>query len=144
MASVTVIMNPVAVNKFKGWAGPVGISVDRLAHMIAVGQKLDAPVRTGRLKAEISVGAHGRWAGGIQVHVGTNPTAAGTGGRQGYSYLQNEGTLPHKIRARNAPALRFFWVKVGRVVHFQSVNHPGHRGTHWADRSLPFTMRVWR
>jgi hypothetical protein len=37
----------------------------------------------------------------------------------------HEGTKPHPIRARRAPFLVFFWAKVGRVVKFRSVNHPG-------------------
>jgi hypothetical protein len=31
------------------------------------------------------------------------------------------------IKAKNAPYLVFFWPKVGRVVHFKSVNHPGNK-----------------
>lgn len=37
----------------------------------------------------------------------------------------HEGTVPHIIRARRAPLLVFFWPRVGRVVAFPRVNHPG-------------------
>lgn len=37
----------------------------------------------------------------------------------------HEGTKPHVIRARRKPMLVFFWPKVGRVVYFKQVNHPG-------------------
>jgi hypothetical protein len=37
------------------------------------------------------------------------------------------GTRAHVIRARRARYLRFFWRKLGRVVYFKSVNHPGTR-----------------
>lgn len=143
MASVTVIMDRPVVDEFKGWSGPVGTSVSRLANMIANTQRTFAPVHTGKLKAAVQVGAHGHWASGIQVNVGANPPAIGTGSRRGYSYLQNEGTKPHQIRARRGKLLKFFWVKVGQTVYFRSVNHPGHRGSHWADRGLAVAMRAW-
>lgn len=37
----------------------------------------------------------------------------------------HEGTVPHPIVARRAPLLVFYWPKVGRVVSFKAVNHPG-------------------
>jgi hypothetical protein len=39
--------------------------------------------------------------------------------------LHHEGTVPHIIRASRAPRLVFFWPKVGGVVGFVQVNHPG-------------------
>jgi len=44
-----------------------------------------------------------------------------------YSMFVEKGTRPHPIYARNAPFLVFFWPKVGRVVRFKKVNHPGGR-----------------
>lgn len=41
------------------------------------------------------------------------------------------GTRPHVIRPRRARALRFFWPRVGRVVFFAKVNHPGNRPKPW-------------
>ena len=35
------------------------------------------------------------------------------------------GSRPHPIVAKNAKALRFFWAKLGKVVFFKSVKHPG-------------------
>lgn len=37
----------------------------------------------------------------------------------------HEGTQPHPITARNAPALVFYWPKIGRIMVTRSVNHPG-------------------
>lgn len=37
------------------------------------------------------------------------------------------GTRAHVIRARRARYLRFFWRKLGRIVYFKSVQHPGTR-----------------
>ena len=36
-----------------------------------------------------------------------------------------DGTRPHEIRAVRANALRFYWPKVGKVVFFKRVWHPG-------------------
>lgn len=46
----------------------------------------------------------------------------------------NSGARPHVIRARRAKMMRFYWPKVGRVVYFRSVNHPGNKGTGWWDK----------
>lgn len=53
---------------------------------------------------------------GVTVQVGSNDPIA---------YLHHEGTVPHVIQARRRPMLVFYWPKVGRVVAFKSVNHPG-------------------
>lgn len=45
----------------------------------------------------------------------------------------NEGTAPHPIDPVEASALTFFWDKVGAVVSFQHVDHPGQEATHWFD-----------
>jgi hypothetical protein len=50
------------------------------------------------------------------------------------------GTRPHIIRAKNARFLRFYWPKVGRVVYFKSVNHPGTRANPFMDAAY----RRWR
>ena len=48
-----------------------------------------------------------------------------------------EGTRPHIIRVRRAKFLRFYWPKVGRVVYFKQVNHPG-------TKANPFLSRAYR
>lgn len=45
--------------------------------------------------------------------------------RTTYALWVEAGTKPHEIRVRNARFLVFFWPKVGHVVHFKKVNHPG-------------------
>ena len=42
-----------------------------------------------------------------------------------YARFVEEGQRPHRIEARDAPMLRFYWEKLGRVVEFRSVEHPG-------------------
>ena len=47
-----------------------------------------------------------------------------------------EGTKPHRIVPKGSGyPLRFFWEKVGRVVHLMSVNHPGTRPNPFLDRT---------
>lgn len=38
-----------------------------------------------------------------------------------------EGTKPHRITARNAPVLAFFWPKIGAMFFGKYVNHPGNK-----------------
>lgn len=42
-----------------------------------------------------------------------------------HALFVHEGTPPHVIKAKRAPNLVFFWHKVGHVVAFKKVNHPG-------------------
>jgi len=52
------------------------------------------------------------------------------------------GSKPHLIVARNAPALVFFWEKLGRVVAFKSVNHPGFPGRSYMQSTLDEEQKV--
>ena len=55
-----------------------------------------------------------------------------------FVYTLPPGTKAHPIpkggskeqQAKGYP-LRFYWARVGKVVSFWSVNHPGHAGTNW-------------
>jgi hypothetical protein len=42
-----------------------------------------------------------------------------------YARAVHFGSKPHKIKAKRAKSLAFFWPKAGRVCFFKSVNHPG-------------------
>ncbi len=46
------------------------------------------------------------------------------------------GTKAHKIEARNAKALFFFWDKFGKNVSFKSVMHPGFAGVHYMENAF--------
>lgn len=49
----------------------------------------------------------------------------------------DEGSPPHIIRPRKRGGkLVFYWPKVGRVVAFPYVNHPGNAPTHWWTNGL--------
>ena len=78
--------------------------------------------------------------------IGAAPTGADTvpGGTvcgvvrfaKSYATFYNDGTRPHQIRAKNAPMLVFYWAKVGHVVAFPKVNHPGTKPTHFLSGAL--------
>lgn len=62
-----------------------------------------------------------------------------------------EGTTPHLITPRGSGyPLKFFWPKVGKVVRFPYVNHPGNAAkpwfrptlANWSDRLQLMTQRV--
>lgn len=53
----------------------------------------------------------------------------------------HEGTQPHVIVATKAPRLVFYWGRVGRVVAFQRVNHPGTRPNRFLTRALDALRR---
>lgn len=44
-----------------------------------------------------------------------------------YAAPIDKGAGPHPIAARRAPYLVFFWPRVGHVVRFRKVRHPGNR-----------------
>lgn len=48
----------------------------------------------------------------------------------------HEGTVPHVIAARRAPMLVFYWKRLGRVVRFLAVNHPGTKPNRFLIRAL--------
>lgn len=135
MADVTVVINDTAVDIFRGWNGPVGHSVSRLAKETAWRSRMIAPKRTGRMVGNIEI-KKGKWAKGIEFQVGSDVP---------YALYMHEGTKPHTIKPRKpGGVLVFFWPKVGHVVHFKSVNHPGTRPYKFLERGLEGAMRMWQ
>lgn len=126
-------LNEAAVAHFVSWAGPVGRSFERLLKESVFRVKGRANKRTGAMIA----GMHykkGTWSRGLQGDVGANVP---------YTRWVDQGTKPHKIVAKNAPYLTFYWPKVGRVVHFKSVNHPGNKPYRFLERGVQAAMRMW-
>lgn len=144
MASVTVILYHPVIEHMRGWQGDVGRSISRLADGMALGQILVAPKKTGQLAAQIHVGAKEHWARGIAVSVGANPGMR----KYGYAWWTSQGAAPHRITARPSNPtglMTFFWARVGRVVQFRAVNHPGVRNpTHWVEGGAQIGMRAWK
>lgn len=49
----------------------------------------------------------------------------------------DQGTLPHEIVPRGPGyPLRFYWPKVGGIVRFMRVNHPGNAAQNWWEPSV--------
>jgi hypothetical protein len=61
--------------------------------------------------------------------------------RAPYARSVNSGARPHKIRPHGDYPLRFFWRKVGHVVRFSSVNHPGQKGKGYLTEALEVAAR---
>jgi len=95
---------------------------------------------TGSLKDSAQARHYGSWRSRswtIKVYVD----------RPGYALPIEYGARPHPIVARRARFLRFYWPKVGRVVFFRRVSHPGNKpykflwtATHSAYRVFGNTM----
>jgi hypothetical protein len=101
------------------------------AEMEAVAKE-EAPERTGQLKRMIhadEVRRTGPWT-----------LAGGVSSLARHSAFVHKGTRPHVIRARNAPALVFYWPKVGRTVFFKRVNHPGTKANPFLERAAERTL----
>lgn len=96
---------------------PIGRrAVNEVAHDIETEAKRRVPVRTGHTRATIR--AHEARVRG-PFTISAEVTAGGAA-----EFLE-KSTRAHIIRARRAQALRFYWPRVGRVVFFKSVHHPG-------------------
>jgi hypothetical protein len=123
--------DPAKLAVFTGWEGPVGRWTERLAKETVFRIKALANQRSGAMAA----GMHykkGKWSRGIQFDAGSDVD---------YTLYVDQGTQPHKITAKNAPYLVFYWPKVGRIVHFKSVNHPGNKPYRFLERGLQRALR---
>lgn len=124
-----VVLNPYEAQK---WARVFcGRKSNDLKQKLLIAAREEAPVRSGRLRSSIKVtpfrmtGPY-KGEGGVGVSIRDVP----------YAGFVRWGTKPHVIRARNAPALRFYWPKVGRVVFFKKVNHPGTKPNDFLTRAV--------
>lgn len=96
-------------------------SVARI-HAEAVINASTGPYTTGRMASSITSHVY---TSGLKVH-------ARVGSDLRYAAFSDTGTAPHVIRPRGPGyPLRFYWRKVGRVVRFRKVNHPGQRSKGW-------------
>lgn len=132
-ADVVVEIDDAALAVFQGWEGPVGRSVERLARDTVFFQKVFGAKKTGAMVAGMHY-TKGKWSRGIQFEAGSDVS---------YAAANDQGAKPHVIKAKNAPYLVFFWPKVGRVVAFKSVNHPGNKAYGWAMKGLQRALNGW-
>lgn len=112
----------------KSWKGPVGRYVIRQTREVKYFSHAYAPKPGGPGHGRTKINfATGELAKGIK-----SDKAFVNGELEGrviavpkHAIYVHQGTAPHVIRARRAPFLVFFWHRVGHVVAFKKVNHPG-------------------
>lgn len=113
--------------------------VDDLSQRLLDAARQEAPVKTGLLRSKLRVEPFrmtgpNKGEGGVGVSKEDVP----------YAGYVRWGTRPHVIRARNAKYLRFYWPRVGRVVFFKKVNHPGTKPNYFLERALNRVARELR
>lgn len=122
-----VLNGPALAEVLRGPQGPV------MRHMIVLGERVKneairiAPRVTSNLAHHI-VKRVTEKDGRPTVLVGVENVP--------YAIWVHEGANPHEIRARNAPRLVFFWEKVGSLVAFPVVQHPGNKPNRFLERAL--------
>lgn len=93
--------------------------------------KLDAQRRVGVYQPPPAGPSRARRPGTLRdsivkrFHMTSDGVVVEVGSEDPIALLHHEGTEPHVIEARNAPALVFWSDRAGRVVVARSVNHPG-------------------
>lgn len=60
---------------------------------------------------------------------------------QFYGQFVVRGTRPHIIKARNAPRLKFFWIRAQKPMSIVQVSHPGTAPNDFLRAAL---RRIWR
>ena len=130
MADYIFVPNKPNIHKLtKTWNSPVGRFIVRKTNDVAFYSRRFAPspggpghgrtkinFATGELSKSIIVRKGKTNGGELEGRVVAIPK---------HAIFVHEGTAPHVIKAKNAPALVFYWHRVGKVVMFDSVNHPG-------------------
>lgn len=105
-----------------GYASPY---IAETTRMIMNRARIEAPVRTGNLRAMI----------GMRMRVTRTLVIGTVESRAKYSIYVHDPTKPHIIRARRARALRFE-LPPGHVMFRQLVHHPGTRGNPFLRRPM--------
>jgi hypothetical protein len=130
MAQTVFVPNPAAWHHaFRSWQGMTGRYIYRktleaTAFAIAEAPGPGKPTRnrtglnysTGHLQSMIRP-MRGKW--------GTKELEGRVVAIPKHAIYVHNGTRPHTIIPTRAPLLVFFWAKMGRVVTFGKVNHPG-------------------
>jgi len=123
---VKVAFNKAAMDEMlKSPTGMVGRYIAERARRIVVAAKMQAGVKTGKLKASIHMRHERGGMGGQYVMVGSNLH---------YALLHHEGTKPHIIVPNRSTVLRFS--SGGRVIYTHAVRHPGTRPNRYLTDNL--------
>jgi len=133
---VWVVIDKPAMATFLGWQGEVGRRFERLAKESTFRMAGMAPKRHGGLAKSMSY-KKGRTGSGLYFEAGASV---------GYAAAQDQGGRAHVIRPRDPrpeARLKFFWKKVGHVVYFSKVDHPGNPATHYIERGFRRALGMW-
>jgi len=98
--------------------------IEKVTNQVWIEAKLDSrgPYSTGRTAASITK----------RVYVVNDRVHGDVRANTPYSHIAHDGAQPHIIRPRRpGGTLTFYWRKVGHVVNFPYVSHPGMRGKHF-------------
>lgn len=116
-------------------------AVDAQARLIGrrkVKALLDDVLVTARARVLVGPYTTGALARSLKKRTNSVPT-----GEEGfvysdlpYSTIVEKGARRHLILPRGPWRLRFFWRRVGHVVHLESVRHPGQKGKHYLQDAL--------
>lgn len=137
MPAVHVVIDVPRLGWFRGWNGPVGQSFKRLERETVWRQRQRAGVKTGALRASLK-SKHGRAdsLGNLSFDAGSWTVS--------YAIIHELGSKPHIILPKNPNGkLVFFWPKVGRVVAFKSVQHPGTPAYRFLTEGMAAAVRMW-
>lgn len=114
-------------------------------------KKIADEVATKARDASPKPGSHGSFATGkMAASITTDPVPGGPDLaisviiNSSHAIFVHEGTRPHGIKVRNAPMLRFFWDRVGHVVEFKEVNHPGSKANPFLRNALNAVVSRFR
>lgn len=134
MAKVTFVPDLAAIEFFKSWNGTLGRTFARLEKETVFRQKRAAHKKTGTLAASVK-SKRRTLKDGLQFDSGSWTVD--------YAATHELGSKPHKIVAKNAGALYFFWPVVGKNVAFKSVNHPGTPAYRFLTLGLERALGMW-
>jgi hypothetical protein len=98
--------------------------IEKVTTEVQLLAKLDSrgPYSTGRTAASITK----------TVYVAGSTVHGDVRAHTPYAHIAHDGARPHIIRPRRAGGkLSFYWRKVGHVVNFPYVSHPGMQGKHF-------------
>ena len=124
--AVKVVFNKPAMDEMlKSPSGMVGRYIAERARRIVIAAKMQAGVKTGRLKNSIHMRHMRGGPAGQYVMVGSNLH---------YALLHHEGTKPHLIVPNRSTVLRFS--SGGRVIYTHAVRHPGTRPNRYLTDNL--------
>jgi hypothetical protein len=125
MAVKVVFNKPAMEEMLKSPNGMVGRYIAERARRIVVAARMQAGMKTGRLKASIHMRHMRGGPAGQYVMVGSNLH---------YALLHHEGTKPHLIVPNRSSVLRFS--SGGRVIYTHAVRHPGTRPNRYLTDNL--------